>query len=75
MVQGLKALDNFCIENDDQIVLQSCISPVWDTALALKALVDAGVPTDHPSLVKGAQWLLEREVRRPGDWRIKSPER
>ncbi|TGU71075.1 squalene--hopene cyclase [Geomonas terrae] len=74
MVQGLKALDNFCIENDDQIVLQSCISPVWDTALALKALVDAGVPTDHPSLVKGAQWLLEREVRRPGDWRIKSPE-
>ena len=73
VAQGLKALENFCIESDEQVVLQSCISPVWDTALALKALVDAGVPSDHPSLVKGAQWLLEREVRRPGDWRVKSP--
>jgi len=72
--QGLKALANFCIETDEELVLQSCVSPVWDTALALKALIDAGVPSDHPSLVKGAQWLLDREVKRPGDWRIKSPD-
>ncbi len=72
--QGLKALANFCIETDEQLVLQSCVSPVWDTALALKALVDTGVPPDHPSLVKGAQWLLDREVTRGGDWRIKSPD-
>ncbi|WP_224983340.1 squalene--hopene cyclase [Geomonas agri] len=74
VAQGLKALEHFCIETEEQLVLQSCVSPVWDTALALKALVDAGVPSDHPSLVKGAQWLLEREVRRPGDWKIKSPD-
>ncbi|HBA88771.1 MAG TPA: squalene--hopene cyclase [Geobacter sp.] len=74
MSQGLKAMANFCIETDEQLVLQSCISPVWDTALALKALCDAGVPPDHPSLVKGAHWLLEKEVRKPGDWRIKSPD-
>jgi squalene-hopene/tetraprenyl-beta-curcumene cyclase len=71
---GLKALANFCIETDDELVLQSCISPIWDTALALKALTDSGVPPDHPSLVKAAQWLLDKEVRKPGDWRIKSPE-
>lgn len=74
VVKGLEALANFCIEGENELVLQSCISPVWDTALALKALVDSGVPTDHPALVKGAQWLLDREVRKPGDWRIKSPE-
>jgi len=73
VAQGLKALANFCIETDDQLVLQSCISPVWDTALALKALTDSGVPTDHPSLVKGAQWLMDKEVRKPGDWRVKCP--
>jgi len=72
--KGLEALANFCIENDESIVLQSCISPVWDTALALKALLDAGVPNDHPALVKAAQWLLDREVRKPGDWKIKCPE-
>jgi len=74
VVKGLEALANFCIETDEEIVLQSCISPVWDTALALKALTDSGVPADHPSLVKAAQWLLDKEVRKPGDWRIKSPE-
>jgi len=74
VVKGLEALANFCIETGDELVLQSCISPIWDTALALKALVDSGVPADHPSLVKGAQWLLDKEVRKPGDWRIKSPE-
>jgi squalene-hopene/tetraprenyl-beta-curcumene cyclase len=74
VAKGLEALANFCIEGEDELVLQSCVSPVWDTALALKALVDSGVPTDHPALVKGAQWLLDREVRKPGDWKIKSPE-
>jgi len=74
VAKGLEALANFCIEDDDSLVLQSCISPVWDTALALKALVDADVPTDHPALVKATQWLIDREVRKDGDWKIKSPE-
>jgi squalene-hopene/tetraprenyl-beta-curcumene cyclase len=74
IVNGLAALANFAIEDEECLVLQSCVSPVWDTALALKALVDAGVPTDHPALVKAAQWLLDREVRIAGDWRIKSPD-
>jgi len=74
LTKGLEALANFCIESSDELVLQSCISPVWDTALALKALSDADVPGDHPSLVKAAQWLLDREVRKPGDWKIKAPE-
>ena len=44
VAKGLEALANFCIEDEDSLVLQSCISPVWDTALAIKALVDSGVP-------------------------------
>lgn len=74
VTKGLEALANFCIEDDEGLVLQSCISPVWDTALALKALVDSGVPTNHPALTKGGQWLLDREVRKPGDWKVKSPD-
>ncbi|MRR35803.1 squalene--hopene cyclase, partial [bacterium] len=31
VAKGLEALANFCIESDDEIVLQSCVSPVWDT--------------------------------------------
>jgi squalene-hopene/tetraprenyl-beta-curcumene cyclase len=74
VLQGLEALSNFCIDDEDSLVLQSCVSPVWDTALALVAMQEAGVPHDHPSLVKAGQWLLDREVRIKGDWQIKSPE-
>lgn len=74
MAKGLEALANFCIEDDDSLTLQSCISPVWDTALVLLAMQEAGIPQDHPALIKSAQWLLDREVRIRGDWKIKSPE-
>ncbi len=73
IIKGLKALSNFTQENKDTIVLQSCVSPVWDTALVLKALQDADVPKDHPSLIKAAEWLIDREIRVPGDWKVKSP--
>lgn len=74
VAKGLQALANFTIETGESLVLQSCISPVWDTALALKALLDSGLPTDHPAAVKSAEWLLAREVKIRGDWRIKGPE-
>lgn len=74
VASGLEALANFCIEDEGSLVLQSCISPVWDTALVMVAMQEAGVPVDHPSLVKSAQWLLDREVRFKGDWQIKSPD-
>src|SRR6185369_7810600 len=69
VAKGLEALGDFCIEDDNELVLQACISPVWDTALGLKALMDSGVPADHPAVVKAAQWLLDREVRKTGDWK------
>jgi squalene-hopene/tetraprenyl-beta-curcumene cyclase len=74
VAKGLEALANFCIEEEDSLVLQSCVSPVWDTALALKALADSGVPTNHPALGKAAQWLLDREVSKAGDWKVKCPD-
>jgi squalene-hopene/tetraprenyl-beta-curcumene cyclase len=53
--------------------LEACQSPVWDTALAVVALSDAGVPDDHPSLVRAGEWLLGEEVCVPGDWRVARP--
>ena len=42
MQRGLQALKFFTLEKDDRTWLQSCISPVWDTALAIRALAAAG---------------------------------
>lgn len=53
--------------------LEACQSPVWDTALSVVALSDAGLPSDHEALVRAGEWLLEEEVSVPGDWRVVRP--
>src|SRR5207247_3594976 len=53
--------------------VQPCFSAVWDTALTLNALADAGVAGHEPEVERGVAWLLDREVRRPGDWSLLNP--
>jgi len=53
--------------------MQPCMSPVWDTAQALFALGEAGVPADDPRMIKAADWMLAKEVRHKGDWAVKVP--
>jgi len=53
--------------------MQPCASPVWDTAQAVYALGEAGVPRDDPRMVKAADWILSKEVRQKGDWAVKVP--
>jgi squalene-hopene/tetraprenyl-beta-curcumene cyclase len=35
-------------------------------------LVDSGLPSDHPALVKAGQWLLQEQVLTGGDWQVKN---
>ncbi len=53
--------------------LEACQSPVWDTALTIVALSDAGLPGDHPALTRAAEWLLSEEVTVSGDWQVARP--
>ncbi len=71
--KGLTAIDNFAIETEDSYRIQPCISPVWDTAWCLRALVESGLSPNHPALVKGGEWLLDRQILDYGDWAVKNP--
>jgi squalene-hopene/tetraprenyl-beta-curcumene cyclase len=51
--------------------MQPCMSPVWDTAYALFALGEAGVPADDPRMIKAAEWMLKKQVTHKGDWAVK----
>jgi squalene-hopene/tetraprenyl-beta-curcumene cyclase len=53
--------------------MQPCMSPVWDTALALFALGESGVSKSDPRMLKAADWILSKEVRTKGDWAVKVP--
>jgi squalene-hopene/tetraprenyl-beta-curcumene cyclase len=72
--RGLKALEFFSLGDGDRLRLQSCISPVWDTALAVRALAAAGLSPRHPAMAKATSWLLAQQIFKPGDWCIKNPQ-
>jgi squalene-hopene/tetraprenyl-beta-curcumene cyclase len=69
--RGLDGLAGFMIYEGDERRMEACQSPVWDTALALVALGDAGAAPDDPAIERGAQWLLGEEVRVKGDWAVR----
>jgi squalene-hopene/tetraprenyl-beta-curcumene cyclase len=73
MRTGLAGLDRFTIDEGGVRRLEACQSPVWDTALAVVALADAGVAADDPALVRAADWLLGEQVTVPGDWSVRRP--
>lgn len=70
--KGLEAIERFGIEEDGSFRLQPCVSPVLDTALAVIALHDGGLPNDYPALIRAGRWLLGKQILKPGDWAVKN---
>jgi squalene-hopene/tetraprenyl-beta-curcumene cyclase len=70
----IRELEKLEIEQAGDLKLAPCYSPVWDTALAMNALAESGLEPDHPALLKAAEWVLDKEVRTIGDWKIRNPE-
>jgi len=70
-------LNDLVIRNDKRgsVRVQPCKSPVWDTALTLKALMLGGLTTAHPAVRKGVQWVRSRHIKEPGDWAVKNGRR
>jgi squalene-hopene/tetraprenyl-beta-curcumene cyclase len=70
----IRELERLEIEDGDCLKIAPCFSPVWDTALAINALIESGMPANHPRLLKAAEWILSKEVKEIGDWKVKNPE-
>ena len=72
MRKGLRGFDTFAIEDGDTLRVQACVSPNWDTCLAMIALLDSDLPPDHPALTRAAEYLLARQIMEGGDWQVKA---
>jgi squalene-hopene/tetraprenyl-beta-curcumene cyclase len=58
----------------DRTYCQPCLSPVWDTALAAHALLEAGGEAADTAVRSGLDWLVERQVLDvAGDWTAARP--
>jgi squalene-hopene/tetraprenyl-beta-curcumene cyclase len=69
-----QSVDRLLIEDGEEAYCQPCLSPVWDTCLAMHALLEAGEDPAGPAFERATDWLLEREITDVvGDWSWKRP--
>jgi squalene-hopene/tetraprenyl-beta-curcumene cyclase len=77
VAEGIAGLEGFIVRESTAEGpvrrLEACQSPVWDTGLAVTALLDAGVPADDPAVQRAAAWLAGEEIRVSGDWSVRRP--
>ena len=72
MDAGFNGFDGYAIEDEETFIVQPCISPVWDTCLAQIALTESGVDPYDPMIQKSTTWLLDQQIRDPGDWQVRA---
>jgi len=69
---GLEAIERFSVEDAAGFRIEPCQSPVWDTVLMMRALLDSG-PAE-PSLARARDWVTRLQIfDEHGDWRVTNP--
>ncbi len=72
--RAVEGWESFTIDEGDRLRPEACQSPIWDTALAVLALLEAGVAPEDDALQRAGRWLLGEEVTVRGDWAIRLPD-
>jgi squalene-hopene/tetraprenyl-beta-curcumene cyclase len=65
-------LERYEIEEGETLRVQPCISPLWDTAIAMVSLEEAGLDPAHRALLSASRWLVANQILGPGDWQAKN---
>jgi len=72
LAREINFLARYEIEEAGTLRVQPCISPLWDTAIAMVSLEEAGLDPSHPSLLAASRWLVDNQILGPGDWQVKN---
>ena len=72
--EAVRQFENLMVDDGHRpLFFQPCFSAIWDTAIAMFALGESGAPS-RAALSQAANWVIEKEIRRKGDWSVKSPD-
>ncbi|MGH8553158.1 MAG: squalene--hopene cyclase, partial [Methylococcales bacterium] len=75
VVTAKKAIDKLLVMREQDAYCQPCLSPVWDTGLAVLALQEADPKGNDRAIKRGLDWLISKQLKdEPGDWRIACPD-
>jgi squalene-hopene/tetraprenyl-beta-curcumene cyclase len=70
-----QSVENLLVVKEDEAYCQPCVSPVWDTALAAHAMLEAGGEGNIASADAALDWLKPRQVLDvAGDWAEERPD-
>ena len=70
-----KSVENLLVIKDDEAYCQPCVSPVWDTALAAHAMLEAGGEENERRAKAALEWLKPLQVLDvKGDWAEVKPD-
>ena len=75
VVTARRAIAKLLVRREGVDYCQPCVSPVWDTGLALHAMMEAGLAGDSGSVAAASRWLVERQILDvKGDWASTRPD-
>jgi squalene-hopene/tetraprenyl-beta-curcumene cyclase len=70
-----RGIDKLLVIGEQEAYCQPCVSPVWDTALATHAMIEAGGEAATSAAKRGLDWLVPKQVLDvKGDWAVKRPD-
>jgi squalene-hopene/tetraprenyl-beta-curcumene cyclase len=70
-----ESIEGLLVVRDHEAYCQPCLSPIWDTALACHALLEAGSEDAELQARDGLTWLKPKQVLDvKGDWAVKRPD-
>jgi squalene-hopene/tetraprenyl-beta-curcumene cyclase len=74
--QAFRSIEDLEVDlvGEDSMYLQPCVSPVWDTPIAMNALFESGVPADDGAMLKAMDWLFKKQTSTRTDWQVKVPD-
>ena len=73
LIEAIRQYEGLLTETPEAFYFQPCVSPVWDTAIAMFALGEMGAVAPA-AMRRGADWFIAKEIRRRGDWSVKRPD-
>ncbi|MEM7711261.1 MAG: squalene--hopene cyclase, partial [Pseudomonadota bacterium] len=76
LVVAWQAVENLIVDRGEATYFQPCVSPVWDTGLAVHAIMEAGEgEADRRCVQDALDWLAERQILDVrGDWAVRRPD-
>ena len=75
LVIARRSIERLLVVGKNEAYCQPCVSPVWDTALSVHALLEAGGAASAAQARAGLEWLKPRQVLDvKGDWTARRPD-